>query len=59
MKLWTDFDENESTAVGVRTIWLRFEPDAAQSLDLDLYVYQNCKADSAKSNERISMKFYE
>jgi len=41
-----------SIAAGFCTIWLRFEPDAPQSI-------QNYKADSGKSNGRISMKFYE
>jgi len=45
-----------SIATGVCKIWLRFEPNADQNPDPCI---QNCKADSAKSNGRVSKKFYE
>jgi len=48
-----------SIAAGVCTIWLGFEPDPDQSGSWIRTCIQNCKADSAKSNGRISVKFYE
>ena len=56
---WISMKFYGSITAGVCTIWLRFEPDAAQSPDPGSghCIQYYCKADSAKSNGRISKKF--
>jgi len=57
--LWTSIQFYGSIAAGVCTIWLRLNRIRIRMRILDPDIIQNCKVDSAKSNGRVSMKFYE
>jgi len=60
-KLWTDFDEIlwVDSCGGLHDLITFWAGSRSESGSWIQTCIQNCKADSAKSNGRISMKFYE
>ena len=63
LRLWTDFDEIlfVNSSVGLHdlvTFWAGSGSESGSWIGSGTCI-QNCKADNAKSNGRVSMKFYE
>jgi len=60
-KLWTDFDEIlwVDSCGGLHDVVTFWPGSGLESGSWIRTCIQNCKADSAKSNGRVSMKFYE